>query len=104
MLGTPVGVEEMGDCVEQLRAFTVELSRDGAVQASGGGADVLGSPLGACAHLLGVLSTHPAMPAIQAGEIISTGTLTTPLPVRPGETWTTALSGIELTGLSITLE
>ena len=74
------------------------------MQKTGGGADVLGSPLSACAHLVDVLSTQPETLPIRAGEIISTGTLTTPLPVLPGETWSTALAGIDLPGLSITFE
>jgi 2-keto-4-pentenoate hydratase len=72
------------------------------VQKMGGGADVLGSPLRACAHLVDLLSTQPETLPIQAGEIISTGTLTTPLPVSLGETWTTVLTGIDLPGLSTT--
>jgi 2-keto-4-pentenoate hydratase len=104
VLGTPVPVEKVTDCVAQLRTFRVELSKDGDVQKTGGGAEVLGSPLRACAHLVDVLSTQPETLPIRAGEIISTGTLTTPLPVLPGETWTTVLAGIDLPGLSITFE
>lgn len=41
---------------------------------------------------------------IQAGELVTTGTLTSPSPSHSGETWTTELSGIELPGLHLRLE
>jgi 2-keto-4-pentenoate hydratase len=41
---------------------------------------------------------------LQAGEIISTGTLTMPMPVRAGETWTTNVSGIPLDGPTLRFE
>jgi 2-keto-4-pentenoate hydratase len=41
---------------------------------------------------------------IQAGEIVTTGTLTPALPIRTGETWTTNLSGIDLPGLTLHVE
>jgi 2-keto-4-pentenoate hydratase len=43
-------------------------------------------------------------PPVQAGEVISTGTLTELFPVSPGETWSTTIGGIELPGLSISIE
>jgi 2-keto-4-pentenoate hydratase len=45
----------------------------------------------------------PQFPPVAAGEIVTTGTLTAALPVKPGETWSTALSGIELPGLELAL-
>jgi 2-oxo-3-hexenedioate decarboxylase len=39
---------------------------------------------------------------VQAGEIVTTGTLTAARPVSPGETWATRLDGIDLPGLSMT--
>ena len=41
---------------------------------------------------------------LAAGEIVSTGTLTRALPVKPGETWTTKLTGIALEGASLRFE
>ena len=40
-------------------------------------------------------------PPLAAGEIVTTGTLTKALPVAPGETWTTQLSGVALDGISV---
>jgi 2-oxo-3-hexenedioate decarboxylase len=98
VVGTPVPVSEIEDCAARLRTFTIELSCNGRPRAVGGGADVLDSPLLAFAHLNRTL-TEP----VQAGEIVSTGTLTEALPAKAGETWTTTLAGIDLPGLSLRL-
>jgi 2-oxo-3-hexenedioate decarboxylase len=97
-------VSPADDVVGRLRAFTIALVRDGIVQARGGGANVLDSPLMAALHLVRVLREQQLFEPIQAGEIVTTGTLTPALPIRAGETWTTSLAGIELPGLSLRFE
>jgi 2-keto-4-pentenoate hydratase len=104
VVGTPVLASDLEDCTEKLRSFTIALFRDGSEQADGVGSDVLGSPLLALAHLTEVLSRQSRFPPVQAGEVISTGTLTKLFPVSPGETWSTTIGGIELPGLSISIE
>jgi 2-keto-4-pentenoate hydratase len=66
----------------------------------GVGANVLGSPLLALAHLVDLLKRQPDAPPLVAGEIISTGVLTDAHPVAAGETWRTQITG--LAGLTIT--
>jgi len=73
------------------------------LEATGGGANVLDSPLLAFAHLTQILSKQSRFEPMQAGEIVTTGTLTAALPVAPGQTWNTTFDGINLPGLSITL-
>jgi 2-keto-4-pentenoate hydratase len=103
VIGTPVPVAQLEHSVERLRSFTIELFKDGQPKASGRGADVLDSPLLAFAHLAGVLAGQSRSPQVQAGELVTTGTLTDALSVRPGETWSTRLEGIDLPGLSLSL-
>jgi 2-keto-4-pentenoate hydratase len=103
VVGTPVPVSEIENCADKLRRFEVVLSRDGVEQARGVGANVLGSPLLAFAHLAEVLSRQSRFPPVQAGEIVSTGTLTGLMPVSAGEEWSTTISGIDLPGLSISI-
>jgi 2-keto-4-pentenoate hydratase len=103
VVGTPVFVSDIEDCAAKLRGFTIGLLRNGVQQATGGGANVLDSPLLAFAHLAQILSTQSCFEPVQAGEIVTTGTLTAALPVAPGETWSTVLDGINLPGLSITV-
>jgi len=50
------------------------------------------------------LAAQSRFAPVQAGEIVTTGTLTAALPVSPGQTWTTVIEGIDLSGLSITFE
>ncbi|MCG6874482.1 MAG: decarboxylase [Betaproteobacteria bacterium] len=102
-VGPPVAVAGIADCARKLREFTIVLSNEGVARAEGGGANVLDTPLLAMAHLLEALRSLPQFPPVGAGEIVTTGTLTAALPVRPGETWSTTLSGIELPGLSLTI-
>lgn len=97
-------VEGLSDVVRKLRAFTITLARNGKVEAQGGGWNVLDSPLLAVAHLLHVLKDQQRFEPVQAGELVTTGTLTPPPPIRARETWTTELSGIELPGLHLHLE
>ena len=65
---------------------------------------VLGGPLSALKHLVEVLASDAGSPELAAGEIVTTGTLTGALPVSPGETWTTALTGVALDGIAVCLE
>src|SRR5688500_16839470 len=55
----------------------------------GVGANVLGSPLLALGHLIGLLSKQEGAPPLRAGDIITTGVLTDAHPVAPGESWRT---------------
>jgi 2-oxo-3-hexenedioate decarboxylase len=104
MVGTPRPIRDLGEpaeLIEKLRTFTIALSRNGEVQARGGGFNVLDSPLLAMAHLVKALEGLPQFEPVQAGEIVSTGTLTAALPVNAGETWSTAFDGIGLTPLRV---
>jgi 2-oxo-3-hexenedioate decarboxylase len=97
----PVG--GLADVVLKLRTFTIALAKNGRVEAQGGGSNVLGSPLLVVVHLLHLLKSQQQFEPVQAGELVTTGTLTSALPIHAGETWTTALSGIELPGLELLL-
>ncbi len=88
----------------ELATFAVELYRDGEIVQRGGGSLVLGSPLVALRHLIELLAGDPHNPALRAGEIISTGTLTLAMPVKPGERWTTRVRGIALEEITIRFE
>jgi 2-keto-4-pentenoate hydratase len=103
VIGRPIPVDDPTDWAAKLRTLSITLSRDGVAQATGHGSDVLGSPLVAFAHLAELLDRQSRFAAVQAGEIVSTGTLTAPQPVAKGETWSTRLDGIALPGLTLTL-
>jgi 2-oxo-3-hexenedioate decarboxylase len=100
-VGEPRSVDALGaNLITDLQHFEVALACDGTVRERGRGANVLGSPLTAAAHLIAVLARQ-GMP-LEADELVTTGTLTRALPVQPEETWTTELKGIALPGLALT--
>ena len=102
LIGSRLRIE--GDAAEWLRrlaGFEIALYRDGALVDHGRGGNVLGSPVSALRHLVGLLKDDPVNPPLQAGEVVSTGTVTRAFPVAPGETWMTELKGIRLPGASL---
>jgi 2-oxo-3-hexenedioate decarboxylase len=79
-----------------LSGFHVALFCDGRLIDRGHSTNVLGGPVLALHHLVGLLTRGYNDPPLAAGEIVTTGTLTRAMPVRSGETWSTALDGILL--------
>ena len=79
-----------------LASFEIELLCDGKVMDRGRSSDVLDGPVSTLRHLMDVLAGHDGAPPLAADEVITTGTLTRALPIAPGQTWSTRLSGIDL--------
>ena len=92
------------DWQRELTTFEVELCCNSKLVQRGGGSLVLGSPLNALRHLIDLLAGDSRNPPLCAGEIISTGTLTLAMPVKPGECWTTRVLGIPLEEITIRFE
>lgn len=86
-------------------SMSLSVSERGEVslQSAGFGSDVLGSPVHALWHLHQLLKTQPQFAPLAAGELIATGTLTDAYPIKAGQTWSTAFSGVTLPGLTISL-
>lgn len=103
-LGPPLAVtaDNRAALFDSLVTFTVTLFRDGTEIDKGRGSNVLDGPLSALRHLVELLATDPDNPQLSAGEIVTTGTLTRAFPVRDGETWSTDMAGIPLTGIRFT--
>jgi len=102
LLGPRVPIAELGPAaMSAIESFSLDLSCNAQMRAKGRGSNVLGSPLAAIAHLSSVLANQPDGPALQAGELVTTGTITSVQTVLPGETWSTQLQGIALPGLSV---
>ncbi|MCX7152116.1 MAG: fumarylacetoacetate hydrolase family protein [Proteobacteria bacterium] len=105
LVGEPQPVGKLGATVlSDLERFTLSLSCNGEVREQGKGTNVLGSPLKAVAHLIGVLANQPDSRPLQAGELMTTGTITAAPYINAGEAWTTAIEGIALPGLALKLE
>ena len=84
-----------------LSTFEIDLKRDGTAVDHGRAANVLGGPVSALRHLIDILARDQVNPPLAAGELVTTGTLTRALPVAPGETWTTELTGVALDGICV---
>lgn len=103
VVGTPYRfrADETGSLVEALRDCRVTLMRARIVMDRGTGANALEHPALALAFLAELLAKQPGFDALAGGEIVTTGTLTAALPVKPGETWSSVYSGLPVTGLEI---
>jgi 2-keto-4-pentenoate hydratase len=102
LLGEPQPVASLGADIEaRLRTCQLALFCDGQHVQSGSGSNVLGSPLTALAHLVALLAEQGPQVALQAGEMVTTGTITAAYAVAPGQTWHTTVEGIALPGLRI---
>ena len=105
IVGEQLYVKRLGaNVVEDIANFTVTLSCDGDVCEQGRGSNALGSPLKAVGHLISVVAKQPHASRLRSGEMITTGTLTAALPIRPGQVWSTNLKGIALSGISVAFE
>lgn len=105
IVGKPLIVTQLGtEVISDLENLTVTLSCDGEMREQGKGSNALGSPLKAVAHLIDVIAKQPHAMPLQTGELVTTGTLTAALPIRPGQTWQTNLNGIALSGITVSFE
>lgn len=78
VVGAPVADWRKLDLAE----ITISLSHDGSVVERGGSARILGNPLLA---VVALANAQPLPdPGLKAGQIVTTGTCTTPVTVRPG--------------------
>jgi len=102
VLGTPVPVERISGLAAALPFLKVDLFKGNERKDQGIGSNVLGSPLLALAFLVEILSKQTQSPPLEAGEIVSTGTLTDAHPVAPGERWSTDFHGFAVRGMEIT--
>lgn len=102
LIGPTCKVADLGtELIERLKTFSVALYAQGDLRETGEGRNVLGCPATAVAYLQQVLDQQPESSTLQAGELVTTGTITTALPVKVGETWETRISGLDVPGLKV---
>jgi 2-keto-4-pentenoate hydratase len=77
--------------VASLAGLRIKLYGDGVLKDEGTGANVLDGPVQALLHFVNELRAIPGAPALQAGDVITTGTMTDAWPVAAGQTWHTAI-------------
>jgi 2-keto-4-pentenoate hydratase len=91
---TPVrAIAANGEALDaQLAAARLQLFKGDRLVDEGQGANVLDGPLHALLHFVHALQRCPGAPALQAGDVVTTGTWTDAWPIAPGQTWRTQIS------------
>jgi 2-oxo-3-hexenedioate decarboxylase len=84
-----------------LAGLRLTLSRDGVPVAEGTGANALDGPIRALGHLVAGLAARGER--IDAGAVVTTGTLVDAQPLAPGQVWRTSIAGVPLPGLTLTV-
>ena len=101
-VGEPVYVEpeDIAKLVTEMSAFTVRLLRNSELVEEGAAKNALKSPVLCIGELAEALQRRSGE-TLQAGDIISTGTLTTSLPITVGDVWIASLNGIPPSSLTL---
>jgi 2-oxo-3-hexenedioate decarboxylase len=102
VVGAPAPAAPLASLSDALAAFTLTLSKNGVPVETGSGKNALRSPALCLAELAAAISRRPGAEPLAAGELVSTGTLTTPQPVADGDVWRAEVSGLDLPPLTIT--
>jgi 2-oxo-3-hexenedioate decarboxylase len=102
VVGEPVYIEpdNAAKLAGELADFTVRVLRNNALVAEGAGTSVFKSPA-LCVGELAAAMKRRGGETLQAGDVITTGSLTTAMPIAPGETWIASLSGIPPSALTL---
>lgn len=103
VIGEPCHIEpeRIPELVEQLPKFKLRLLKNGQVMDEGTGKNSLGSPALCLGELAEALSRRPGAVPLAAGELISSGTLTTPQLVAADQEWTAEVEGLDLPSLTL---
>lgn len=104
LVGVQRPLAELGaDQANRLEDIKVELHCDGELKEAGTSAIVLGNPLNSILHLMKGLENE-GRPPLEAGDVVTTGTMTAAYHIAAGQRWTTTLSGLDLPDLDVVFE
>jgi 2-keto-4-pentenoate hydratase len=97
----PLDASAISVLTDQLARFALRLSKNGNPIEEGSGKNALRSPALCLGELASAIARQPGAEPLEAGEMISTGTLTNPHPVAGGEAWHAEVEGIALPSLTL---
>ena len=104
LLGDKIPVpEDLAAFETLLNTFAVTMSNETGTSVSGHARNVLGGPLESLAFLATEIARFGVTDTLQAGEIITTGTLSDAPNISAGESWTATFPGLPATPLKLTL-
>jgi 2-keto-4-pentenoate hydratase len=100
---TPVTSGNVATLARQLAEFKLKLFKNDTLVEEGGGRNVLRSPALCLGELAAAIRRSPWADPLMAGELVSTGSLTTPMLIAPGETWRAEPEGLDVAPLKMQL-
>jgi 2-keto-4-pentenoate hydratase len=105
VLGQPtmVTAANAATLANQLAEFKLRLFENGTFIEEGGGKNVMRNPALCVGELAAAIARTPSAEPLKAGELISTGALTTPMLIAPGETWRAEAEGLGVAPLVMKL-
>jgi 2-keto-4-pentenoate hydratase len=105
VLGAPTAVTDANRAVlaAQLAEFKLKLFKNDNFVEEGGGRNVFRSPALCLGELAAALARAPGAEPLRAGELVTTGSLTTPMLIAPGETWRAEPEGLDVAPLIMKL-
>jgi 2-oxo-3-hexenedioate decarboxylase len=103
IVGDPLRVDSsmIPSLVEALPRFTVQLKKNGGLVEEGSGKNSLRSPALCVAELGAAIARRSGAEPLAAGELISSGSLTTSCLIGPGERWSATVEGLDLAPLTL---
>jgi 2-keto-4-pentenoate hydratase len=101
--GLVIGEPRIPSLGEDLASFKLRLLKNAAIVEVGSGKNSLRSPALCLAELADAARKQAPVEPLAAGELISTGTLTTAPLIAPGDVWSVDLDGIPLPSLTLRL-
>jgi 2-oxo-3-hexenedioate decarboxylase len=87
--------------VESLATFPLKLYRNNELVEEGAGKNSLKSPALCVAELGGAMLRQAGQTPLSAGDLISTGTLTTSQLIAAGEVWKAQVEGLPVPALTL---
>ncbi len=103
IVGEPVAIDpgSIPSLAESLGRFTVKLIKNGELVEEGAGKNALKSPARSLGELAAAISRQAGAEPLAAGELVSTGTLTTSTPIAACEQWEATVEGLPLAALRL---
>jgi 2-keto-4-pentenoate hydratase len=105
VLGQPtvVNAANAPTLAKQLAEFKLKLFKNGTFIEEGVGRNVMRNPALCVGELAAAIARSPGAEPLKPGELVSTGALTTPMLIAPGETWRAETEGLDVAPLVMKL-
>lgn len=100
---TPVTAANAATLAVQLAEFKLKLLKNDTFVEEGGGKNVFRNPALCLGELAAALQRSSWAEPLRAGELVTTGSLTTPMLIAPGETWRAEPDGLDVAPLTMKL-